>query len=266
MSLAGLALVSWLPLIPLIPGPRRIANDMTRRNGESETAADGIGAAVTKGRFESIEAAYSVLEPVMRAIASAVGDHCEVVLHDLSQRDLNHTIYAIVNGHVTGRKVGGPSTNLGLEVVRDEDAEHDEFGYPGRTADGRELHSSSVYYRDATGRIIAALCINIDLTPLQTAQNVLSALLPSESPGKRDRELHTHDIASLLDTMITDAVSAVGRPVAMMDKADRIAVLRALDEQGAFHVKRAVETVAKRLRISKVTAYAYLDQMRSGQG
>jgi predicted transcriptional regulator YheO len=239
---------------------------MTRHNSESESAADGAVPALTKGRFESIEEAWSVLEPVMRAVASAVGDHCEVVLHDLSQRDLNHTIYAIVNGHVTGRKVGGPSTNLGLEVMRDEDAEHDEFGYSGRTTDGRELHSSSVYYRDESGRIIAALCVNIDLTPLQTAQNVLSALLPSAAPEKRDRELHTPDIASLLDTMIADAVSAVGRPVAMMDKSHRIAVLRTLDDLGAFHVKRSVETVAKRLGISKVTAYAYLDQMRSERG
>ena len=231
-----------------------------------EGVDDRVRAVVTKGRFESIEAAHLVLEPVMRAIASAVGDHCEVVLHDLSQRDLNHTVYAIINGHVTGRKVGGPSTNLGLEAVRDEDAEHNEFGYAGRTADGRELHCSSVYYRDASGRIIAALCINIDLTPLQTAQNILGTLLPSAAPEKRDREFHTRDIASLLDTMIADAISAVGRPVAVMDRSDRVAVLRTLDDRGAFHVKRSVETVAKRLGISKVTAYAYLDQVRSEQG
>jgi len=232
----------------------------------SEESGDEVRAVVTEGRFESIEAAYVVLEPVMRAIAAAVGDHCEVVLHDLGNRDLDRTIHAIVNGHVTGRAVGGPSTNLGLEAVRDEDAEHNEFGYAGRTADGRELHCSSVYYRDASGRIIAALCINVDLTPLQTAQNILDGLLPSRTPEKPDRELHTHDIASLLDTMISDAVAVVGRPVATMDKRDRVAVLRILDGRGAFHVKRSVETVARRLGISKVTAYAYLDQLRSEQG
>ena len=222
-----------------------------------------VRAVVTKGRFENIAAAHQVLEPVMRAIAAAVGDHCEVVLHDLSSRDLDRTVYAIVNGHVTGRAVGGPSTNLALEVVHDEGAEHDEFGYAGRTADGRELHCSSVYYRDPSGRIIAALCINIDLTPVQSAQDALRALLPSTGPDRRDREIHTRDIASLLDSMITQAVSAIGRPVAMMNKSDRITVLRTLDDLGAFHVKRSVETVAKRLGVSKVTAYAYLDQLRS---
>ena len=222
-----------------------------------------FGLAVDKGRFASIEDAYAVLGPVMHAIAGAVGDHCEVVLHDLSQRDMNHSIYAIVNGHVTGREIGGPSTNLGLEVMKNEAAEHDEFGYPGRTADGRELHCSSVYYRDAGGRIIASLCINIDLTPLQTIQNVLSAVLPTSVAPHREREFHARDIATLLDTMIADAIAAVGRPVALMDKADRMAALRVLDELGAFHVKRGVETVAKRLGISKVTAYAYLDQVRS---
>ena len=47
--------------------------------------------------------------PVLRTLASAAGPHVEVVLHNLddSDVDLDHTIMAITNGHVTGRKVGG---------------------------------------------------------------------------------------------------------------------------------------------------------------
>lgn len=218
-----------------------------------------------EARFESIEQAYLALKPVMSAIVSAVGPHCEVVLHDLSARDLDHSIYAIENGHVTGRVVGGPSTNLGLEVLKDPSANHDAFGYRGRTADGRELLSSSVYYRDTEGRVIAALCVNVDLTPLQTVSSLLSALIPSRKTAEDDpREVVSPDINSVLDRMIDEAIDSVGKMTTTMDKSDRIAVLRHLQERGAFAIKRAADIVAKRLGVSRVTVYGYLDEVRNG--
>lgn len=209
----------------------------------------------------------ATLEPIMKAIAGAVGPHCEVVLHDLSQRDMERTIVAIENGHVTGRKVGGPSTNLGLELLRREDEDHEEYGYKGRTGDGRELRSSSTYFRDADGRVIAALCINVDLTPLQVARSALDAALrPSvkdaaEAPVQE--EIFASDISEVLDNLIDGAIAHTGKTAAVMDRDDRLAVLRFLDERGAFFVKRAVDRVARRLNISRVTAYNYLEQIRA---
>jgi len=216
-----------------------------------------------QGTVETIEELQALLAPVMRAIATAVGPHCEVVLHDLSSRhvDLRHTIRAIENSQVTGRSVGGPSTNLGLEVLRDEAADHNAFGYRGQTEDGRQLHCSSVYYRNAAGHVIGALCVNVDLTPLQHAQALIGSLLPATS-GTRARETHAPDIATVLDTLFESAVDAVGKPVSMMDRADRMDVLATLDQQGAFEIRRSVEMVSRRLGISKVTAYAYLDELR----
>ena len=225
----------------------------------------GVGAdsVVAAGTVETIEELHALLAPAMKAIATAVGPHCEVVLHDLSSRqvDLRHTIRAIENPQVTGRAVGGPSTNLGLEVLRDEAADHNAFGYRGQTEDGRQLHCSSVYYRNAAGHVIGALCVNVDLTPLQHAQALIGSLLPATS-GQRAKETHAPDIATVLDTLFESAVDAVGKPVAMMDRADRMEVLATLDRQGAFEIRRSVEMVSRRLGISKVTAYAYLDELR----
>src|SRR5690606_16737251 len=115
--------------------------------------------------------------PVMHAIAAAGGPSCEVVLHNLdgADVDLGQTIAAIENGHVTGRSVGGPSTSLGLSVQQDRQKDHDAFGYRGFTDDGRELRCSSVYFRNPAGDIIAALCINIDLSPVHQARSLLEA-------------------------------------------------------------------------------------------
>lgn len=222
------------------------------------------GTMVPAATVESIEELAALLAPVMKAIATAVGPHCEVVLHDLSSRhvDLRHTIWAIENAHVTGRSVGGPSTNLGLQVLRDEAADHDAFGYRGQTEDGRQLHCSSVYYRNAAGRVIGALCINVDLSPLQQAQTLIGSLLRSSEPAAHTKETHATDIATVLDALFEAAVDAVGKPVPMMDRADRMQVLGTLDQQGAFEIRRSVELVSRRLGISKVTAYNYLDELR----
>ena len=213
------------------------------------------------GTFESVEEALAVLQPVMRGIAAAVGKHCEVVLHDLrSSPDLGHTIVAIENGHVSGRSVGGPSTNLGLDLLNDEASDHDDFGYRGRTADGRELHSSSIYYHNAAGHLIVALCINVDLTPFQMAGSAIASLLPQT--GQAPKELVTPDISSTLDEMINDAIAASGKAVPAMDKTDRVELMRALDARGAFRIKRSVDSVALRLGISRVTGYGYLHEIR----
>jgi predicted transcriptional regulator YheO len=217
-------------------------------------------------RFASFDEAYRVLTPLMEAITAVVGPHCEVVLHDLSGGDLDHSVAAIVNGHLSGRTVGGPSTNLGLEVLGDQSADHDAHGYRGRTADGRDLVSSSVYYRDHEGAIIAAFCINVDLTPVQTALTSLGSLLPAarDDVMERPKELVGPDVSSVLDEMIGEAIAAIGKPVPSMTKPDRIRVLRVLEERGAFRIKRAADKVSTRLGVSRVTVYGYLDEVRRG--
>lgn len=65
-----------------------------------------------------------------------------------------------------------------------------------------------------------------------------------------------------MDTMITEAIREVGRPVTQMTREDKVGVLAHLDERGATQMRKSVETIAVRLGISRVTAYAYLDEGR----
>ncbi|WP_162616372.1 helix-turn-helix transcriptional regulator [Xylanimonas allomyrinae] len=202
-----------------------------------------------------------LLAPVMRAVATAVGPHCEVVLHDLRGEDFDHTVLAIENGGVSGRGAGGPSAHLGRMATRDESSERDQFGYRARTADGRDLTSSSVYFRDAGGDAVAALCVNVDLTPLQSVRATLAGMMPPAAGG--EARSTAPDIESVLDDLIERAIAHVGMPVTLLGKPQRMEVLRFLNDRGAFSVKRAVPRTAKRLGISTVTAYGYLDEVRN---
>lgn len=216
--------------------------------------------------FQSAAEVLTAHRQVMRAIATAGGPSCEVVLHNLdgADVDLGHTIMAIENGHVTGRAVGGPSTSLGLDVLQNRQKDHDAFGYRGFTSDGRELRCSSVYFHNRAGDIIAALCINVDLSGVQQARAILDGLLPtaSDSSGKPD-EYFGRDLVSVMDAMITEAIRETGKPVGQMSRDDKISVLETLDQRGATQMRKSVEAIATRLGISRVTAYAYLDEARS---
>ena len=71
------------------------------------------------------------------------------------------------------------------------------------------------------------------------------------------------DMVSVMDQMIAQAIAEIGRPVAQMTRDDRIAVLEKLDQRGVTQMRKSIETIAKRLSISRVTAYSYLDDARS---
>ncbi|HZV48858.1 MAG TPA: helix-turn-helix transcriptional regulator [Candidatus Dormibacteraeota bacterium] len=206
------------------------------------------------------------LRPVARAIAATIGPRCEVVIHDIEAYDrLGSTIVHIENGHVTGRKVGGPTTNLGLEALRSGDPDPDRFNYRSFTRDGRALRSSSVYFRNQHGKLIGALCINFDVFAYDQAREALDELLGNLQERGEVEEVFGADIGEVLDGMVEASIARTGKPVQLMDREDKVAVLRELDRRGAFLVKRAVERVSRALGISRVTAYAYLDEARNSQ-
>ena len=55
-----------------------------------------------------------LLKQMAHTIAMQFGRDCEVIIHDLTSKDMEHTIVHIENGHVTNRKLGdGPSQTSG---------------------------------------------------------------------------------------------------------------------------------------------------------
>ena len=114
------------------------------------------------------------LSRLARGIAAQFGSNCEVVVHDLEAKDPDSTIVAIENGQVSGRKLGDGPSNVVLKALSsDPDRLQDRFAYHTRTEDGRELRSSTVFFRDETGKPVAIFAINYDSTPIMALQNML---------------------------------------------------------------------------------------------
>lgn len=63
---------------------------------------------------DSADAILAALLPVIDGLAETFGPTCEVVLHDYRRGEQS---VAAVSGAVTGRKVGGALSEIGLAVL-----------------------------------------------------------------------------------------------------------------------------------------------------
>ncbi|MBR0425020.1 MAG: transcriptional regulator [Clostridia bacterium] len=199
-------------------------------------------------------------------LAQQFGNNCEIVVHDLSGEDMDHTIAVIENGHVTHRKVGDGPSRIVLEALHTEHPEElqDSAGYLMKTHDGRILKSSTMYLRDADGKLEGVLSINYDITELLMAERAIDSILHHKNEPAMPERIPI-SVNDLLDDLIEQAAAQVGKPVAMMTKDDKIRAIRFLNKAGAFLVTRSGDKVSKYFGISKYTLYSYIDAKTSDE-
>ena len=199
-----------------------------------------------------------LLRQVATGIAAQFGIDCEVVIHDLSQNP-EHSIVAIVNGHVSGRKVGDGASNVVMEQLQSNDPEpKDHLCYMMKTPDGKILKSSTVYIRNSKGKVSAIMAINYDISKMLTIEGTIKSLISTpESPQEEPEKIV--NINDLLDDLIQQSVALVGKPVALMNKDDKVKAIQFLSQNGAFLVTKSSDKIAKYFGISKYTLYSYID-------
>lgn len=201
---------------------------------------------------------FDLLSGIGKAIAMQFGPDCEVVLHDMT-RSYDHTIAAIWNGHVTGRRVGGGGTSAGLEILRGSVSPKDQYHYVNQTKDGKLLRSTSKYFKDQAGNVVGSLCINFDITGLVAAQNTM-AHLTAPAEASEGREVFANNVDELLDVLFQEAVSFIGKSPAELNKDDKVEIVKYLDQKGAFLIKKSAERIAQFLGITRYTVYNYINQ------
>lgn len=200
-----------------------------------------------------------MLRQVAAGIAAQFGSNCEVVVHDLS-RHPDHSIVEIVNGHVTGRKVGDGASHVVIEQLQTNDPEpKDHLCYLTKTPDGKILKSSTVYIRNSKGKVSAIFSINYDISKLLMVESAVRDLISTGEKTQQTEPEKIVNINDLLDDLIEQSVALVGKPVALMNKDDKVKAIRFLNQNGAFLVTKSGDKIAKYFGISKYTLYSYID-------
>ena len=203
------------------------------------------------------------LKQLAHGLAIQFGSSCEIAIHDLKTKDLERSIVYIENGHVSNRQTGDGPSGIVLETLQsDPSTIHDKLSYLTKTEDGRILKSSTFYIREDDGSISYIFSLNYDITAFTAASTAIQSLIATKDKlpdltGDSPRQI-THNVNELLDLLIEQAVAKVGKPVAMMNKDDKVAVVQYLDHAGAFLITKSGDKVSSYLGISKFTLYSYM--------
>ncbi|MIE71849.1 hypothetical protein EL06_21110 [Salmonella enterica subsp. diarizonae] len=193
-----------------------------------------------------------------------LGKGCEVVLHSLE--DLQNSVVFIVNGEITGRKVGSPVTNTALAMLQRIQEEHIDVteAYFTRSPDGHLMRSITCAIRGSEGNVAGLLCVNLDIdTPLC---QFMQDLLPPRADEKKhpaEAEVFAHSVDELVrETVETVRHNVINDPAISPSARNRCIILR-LHEQGLFELKDAVIIIAGMLGISRHTVYLHLRKMKA---
>lgn len=207
------------------------------------------------------------LKQLAHGLTAQFGSSCEVVIHDLTKKNLDKSIVYIENGHVSNRHAGDGPSGIVLETLSsDPEKIKDRLAYLTRTEDGRILKSSTLYIRDENGKVAYIFSINYDITALLAVENAVHGLVQTEPEGSTESgssdtpQTITHNVTELLDLLIEQAIAKVGKPVALMNKDDKTAVVQYLNNAGAFLITKSGDKVSSLLGISKFTLYSYMDK------
>ncbi|MDU4959132.1 MAG: helix-turn-helix transcriptional regulator [Sporomusaceae bacterium] len=205
--------------------------------------------------------------PTANMIARTFGQNCEVVLHDLTH-PVSSVVY-VVNGHITGRSVGQSFDHLVKNVLLSKNFRDDYVvNYEFITATDRKIKSSSSLIRDESEKVVGMLCINYDVSFLNELHRQLLDFLPylpeqiSEQEPGSDSNV-TDEIMVIIDQLIDDIIGDAD--VHSYKKKDILELIEFMNKKGVFLVKGAIDKVADRLDLSKVTIYSYLNEVKKMQ-
>ena len=195
---------------------------------------------------------YSNIVPFLGVV---LGETYEIALLDCRSKQL----IAIANGHISGRSVGAPMTNLACRIVEKGDWRHSDYiaNYSGVSSEGKTLRSSS-YYIKYDNELLGMLCINVDISPYTQLSELalkLCGIVPNHdrSAEQPASEIFVDGVANSVQLVLAELY---GDNIPEHYSTDeRMNILRILNVRKVFLIKGSVPRVAKLLGCSEPTVY-----------
>ena len=208
----------------------------------------------------------------------ALGPSYEIALHDLTDKD--KSIIAIANGHVSGREVGAPLTNVALSILREKSYEQADYRVNsyGVSVNGKDLRSSTFYIKEG-GELLGLLCINFDDSGYRAISSQLMSLchpdiFVDDMVRKAERaawaaggQMAAEKFPVTADAVAADAIGRelerLGVTAERLTPEERLQIIANLEASGTFLMKGAVKDVAAGLHCSQASVYRYLNQLKA---
>lgn len=199
-------------------------------------------------------------------LGACLGEQTEVILH--SFEDINHSVIAMCNGHISGRSIGAPLTSFALSKLKDKGKEGPPYylNYLGMSKNNTPLRSNSFFILDKQGNPRGMLCINTDVTKYQQAADLLQKLafipaLISEQKENGNIEAFHSSPRDMINGIINDVTHSSGISMERLTVDEKIEIVRRLNVDKFFLIKGSVSQVASMIGTSEATVYRYLSNL-----
>lgn len=211
-------------------------------------------------------------------LGEVLGPDYEVALHEINAG--SQSIIAIANGHVSGRKVGAPVTDLALKFMKERVYKTHDYilNYKGISKSGKVLRSSTIFIKDENSALVGMLCINFDASRYRNVSQQILQLcnLPAETLIEAETvspelpstlsdvvESFPDNIGEIIENVMEVCLPESGLLHNHLTQSQKIHIVELLNKRGIFLLKGAVSQVAKRLHCSEPTVYRYLSALNS---
>lgn len=207
-----------------------------------------------------------------------VGRNVEIILHDISQVD--HSAVALVNGHVSGRKIGSSLNATGISFIKNEIyKDQDELlHYRGQSKNGLDIVCYTRFIKDQDGTLLGMMCVNVDKNQEVQLLKELSGLFNLHQEAKEGKlksklsgeamilkEHFPENVAETTAIVFEDIITELKLPKERLTYKEKLEVMKKLEERGIFLFKGAIGEVAHLLSISEATVYRYLSKIEKGE-
>ncbi|WP_041394816.1 transcriptional regulator [Photobacterium profundum] len=195
--------------------------------------------------------------PFMECLGTMFGDNCELVLH--SFENLHESVIHIVNGHVTGRKIGAPVTNIALEKLSEfcNSNETWDVYFSNKNGEKRTFKSSSTLITNFDGVAIGMICINYSLEV--SMYSFMKSFM--HEPVKRKTENFSNDINSMVLSHLDPIKHQVYSDTNVPSKNKVQEIIKQLYKIGLFELPITTKIVSSELSVSTATVYKHLRQI-----
>ena len=204
-----------------------------------------------------------ILEHYIKAgeiIAEMFAPNMEVIIHDLQSPE--HSIIAIFNNHITGRKIGDGTSDIGYKKLTDELPDK-IVNYNNQSPSGAELKSSSLTIRNRDDEIIGSMGFNFDLSSFVNIKEFFEiftkTIVLDDLPDRE--QFFIWSVKDEIQQALNKYITSYDLHSKALNRKDKLNVVAYMKKEGHINKKGAISILSELLAVTRPTLYKYIKEV-----
>ena len=204
-----------------------------------------------------------ILEHYVKAgevIAEMFAPYLEVIIHDLQTPE--HSIIAIFNNHITGRKIGDGTSDIGYKKLEDELPDK-IVNYNNQSPSGSDLKSSSLTIRNKDDEIIGSMGLNFDLSSFVNIKEFFEMFTKTFTLDNlpKQEEFFMWSVKDEIQQALNKFIISNDLQGKVLNRKDKLNVVDHMKKKGHINKKGAISILSELLAITRPTLYKYIKEV-----